>query len=575
MFRAKWLNPSWLLLNFPQLKGQLPGMSGPGNFDPLSHTADYTNEHGDRPPVALFNNAGQGGSVLYGPGHGMQNPYAGHGYASQDGEFIWRPDRYEGLILAVERWYRCDEIAIVCRMRNGMVLENTPENAPIIARAVVREGAKLSRRIVKRMRCAIFAEDILIQDELSDLGTGDFPFIPYWAYKDEEGQPLGLVRLLRDTVRDFNARKTHLTKRTTMRQVHYEDGAFVDEDEALIELAKFNGAVRYADGALTAGKVIVKDNLESSSTEVELLHGSLEIAQNLAGATAEMLGQQTNATSGVAIQQRTQQGQTALYSLFDSRNFAQQQEGEQTLPLIQMLYTEEMEVRITGSNRGLRYITINREDPTQGVKLNDVSQGRYDVIVADQPASPTERAAKVQAMAPLIAKLPPQLQLQFLTGLAEAQDMDQEFIEQLDKAVKQVLNQPQGEPEKPMSESMSANLAQLLPLLSPEERAQALAHFKIQAQGTPPSQAPQEGQPAPVVDPNQAMKLDTEMKMQAAQHAHDEKKAEADRYQEALMAGVGHVQNIEAQNLQHQNALEQGQQAADLAPPPAPAGGSD
>ena len=77
---------------------------------------------------------------------------------------------------------------------------------------------------------------------------------------------------------------------------------------ALREMAKFNGRVKYAEGALRAGAAKVEDNGGASQSQMQgeamLLDGAREMVQNLGPVTQEILGQQSDAKSGIAIQER-------------------------------------------------------------------------------------------------------------------------------------------------------------------------------------------------------------------------------------------------------------------------------
>jgi hypothetical protein len=313
------------------------------------------------------------------------------------------------------------------------------------------------------------------------------------------------------------------------------------------------------------------------------------MVQNLGPVNQEALGQETNAKSGVAIEQRQQQAQTSLYGLFDGRNLAQQREQEQTLSLVQDGYTEEKEIRITGSKRGLDYLNLNKHDPAQGLVINDISQGRYDIIVDEQPEAPTARAAKLQALAQLLANtdLPPAVRMQTVIAIAEGQDMPTKTLESLDEALK-MLQQPQPQQEQAPRKSITEAVSIAMADLTPAERAQVLQQMGVQADPNGPPPVPTEGAPEPQqgvpLDPNKAMDLQTKQQMQAAQHAHEFNMAQADRehqmqqgaaqaQQQAAMSAEDRQHQMEMAAQGHDNSLEQQQQAADLAPPPPDNGG--
>jgi hypothetical protein len=160
-----------------------------------------------------------------------------------------------------------------------------------------------------------------------------------------------------------------------------------------------------------------------------------------------LLGQASDAKSGIAIQERKEGSYTALFTLFDNRTWAQQAEEEQTLALIQASYTEEKEIRINGTASGLDWLHINKVDPTTGAVLVQISQGRFDVTVQEQPEAPSARAMKMKEIAQLLANapLPPDAQLKITRALAEAQDLPENVLGAIDEAITMVA-MPQAPP---------------------------------------------------------------------------------------------------------------------------------
>jgi hypothetical protein len=99
------------------------------------------------------------------------------------------------------------------------------------------------------------------------------------------------------------------------------NAAFATEDEAIAEASKHDGVLRFNPGKLE--RALLRDDLQTSATEADLLEGAKKFIEDSAGATKELAGQQTNATSGKAIQARQRQGENATYHFID--NLAQGQ----------------------------------------------------------------------------------------------------------------------------------------------------------------------------------------------------------------------------------------------------------
>lgn len=391
IFRAVWVDAEDLAARYPKHREAILNLATDRDDQGLISTGDYTRDEGDIPPVSLWEDdgVGQAPSLL---------------------------DKTRRPLRPVERWYRADEKAVFCLYRDGRIVEVTQDNALECARAILSGEASRREGMAKRVRVAVFVGDLLLEEAASPYTHGRFPFVPLWAYEDEKGRPMGLIRLVRDPQKEFNARRTHMLKRALSRQVWYEEGAFADVDQAREEMALHDGMVAVNRGALASGMVQIRDNLESTPIEADLLMQAKVQIQDATGVTPELMGRQTNANSGKAIEARQNQGQTTLYTLFDNRNGALEQIGEMELALVQDTYTQEQAIRITESNKGLGFITINQRQP-DGTILNNITQGRYDTVVAEVPASPTEQLAQFQALAEFLEGVDPMIKVHFLPDL--------------------------------------------------------------------------------------------------------------------------------------------------------------
>lgn len=553
MFRARWLPRHWVDMRFNTQTSVLSQMAPVFNYDPLSHTQNYRDKYGDEPPVSRFNQ-GMGGDPNFGPGHGLRAPNVGQGWATQDGDNWWRTNRYEDLCLVVERWYRADEWANFVIMADGRVITVTDQNARQCAQILLAgQGRhKLRHAIDRKMRCAIFIADGqggLLQDVPSPYPHGQFPFIPTWGYRDEEGQPMGIVRLLRDAAREYNMRRTHLTMRSMMTQVHAEEGTFVDDAQALLAIKKYNGHVRYNLGMLDKAKIRSNADMSPGATQLEmnLLSGALGMVQNLGPMNQEALGQETGADSGVAIENRQQQAHVALSYLFDMRNLAQQCEGEQTIDLIQDSYTEEKEIRINGTSAGLQYLKVNSRDPKTGVLTNNLGQGRYDYIVEEQPEAPTIRAAKIQQIGQVFqgVDLPPADRIGVAIFMAEAQDLPADVIGLLKDAQKRASEpQPPQQPAVQQRKTIQDILRIDFATLVPEVQAQIMTGLGVQVRpGMPVTVQPEpDGQAPAQVTPDAALKSQTALAVQQSKNQHAATQAEAERHHDhtTLAATLAH-----------------------------------
>lgn len=406
IFIAKYLRPVQLARLFPKFGDEIMSLRGEDmSMLELSYTADYTNQHGDYPNVS--NEDVWGGGRL--------DDFNRQGRAR--------------VLQAVERWYRVDEWTSFVKFQDGRVIEipkdqTTPEAQRLLRKMAEALADGTAMRLdgsVKRIRYAVFCEELLLGDFASPYSHNRFPIVPMWSYQDDNGRPMGIARLLRSPMKDFNARMANMLKRALTRQTYAETGAFEDEDQAVEEMAMADGLIKLKPGGLK--RLMFKDDLNATPVEKGLLEVDLKMITDLSGVTQSLMGQQSQEISGVAINAKINQGQTGLFTLFDQRNFTMKRVGEIGMSVIQDEYTAPMAIRNNESNKGIEFLFINKQDPTTGLVLNNVAQAGFDVAVSDVPASASDRMAKFQALTTFLAPMPVEVKMVFAAKLALLADI--------------------------------------------------------------------------------------------------------------------------------------------------------
>lgn len=103
------------------------------------------------------------------------------------------------------------------------------------------------------------------------------------------------------------------------------------------------------------------------------------------------LGAQSNETSGVAISRRDAQSDVATFAYIDNLEDAIETTGRMLIDLIPHYYSEERVIRILGEDGEVeKFAEINKIMP-DGAKWNDITRGKYDVVVNTGPAYATRR----------------------------------------------------------------------------------------------------------------------------------------------------------------------------------------
>lgn len=120
------------------------------------------------------------------------------------------------------------------------------------------------------------------------------------------------------------------------------------------------------------------------------------------------LGAKSNETSGIAIRERDQQGDTATYHFGDNLRYAVAATGRQLVDLIPRIYDTARIVRVLSDDGSYDMVPINQEIKTaDGVKIvHDLTVGKYDVIVDAGPSYKTKRQEASEGMLAFVQAVP-------------------------------------------------------------------------------------------------------------------------------------------------------------------------
>lgn len=305
----------------------------------------------------------------------------------------------------------------------GEVLDPT-NPAHVSAVEQMQEGASpysVSNSVQTEIWSAMATEEGLLQLRKSPFRHGKFPFTPYWCYRrSRDGMEYGVVRGVRDSQEDLNKRMSKLLWALSTNQLLYEDGAIDEDQEASIkqELAKPNGVIKVAAGALSGQRIRIERNFDVAEAQIRLLELDAAHIHDGSGVNRELLGRDTNAASGRAILAKQQEGAVTTAELFDNYRLGIQLSGEKQLSLMEQFMTEERQFRIVGERKGVDWRVINqlRLDTLNNVWVvdNDISRSQADFVVDQQDFRETMRQAYAEQFMDMLGKLPPDMAIQLL-----------------------------------------------------------------------------------------------------------------------------------------------------------------
>jgi hypothetical protein len=273
-------------------------------------------------------------------------------------------------------------------------------------------GGVSQDRTRMKMRVAVFTKHDLLIEAASPYKHNRFPFVPVWAYRRKsDGLPYGPIRNIRGPQDDLNKRMSKAQFLLSVNQIRVEKSAIdkevMDVEELREELAAPDGVAIFQDGALSGGKVQVREHGDIAAGHLALADRAAAAVRSVSGVTMEQRGQSSNGQSGKAIIAKQDQGQMVTAELFDNLLLAHQLEGELTLSLVEQFYTEEKTFSITGERFALDYTTINQRDPVTGEVLNDVTQHKAAFVIGEAPWRQAMAEAAFESAMNMLGQLAP------------------------------------------------------------------------------------------------------------------------------------------------------------------------
>jgi len=317
----------------------------------------------------------------------------------------------------IEAWIRLPTNAP--KMRGGMFAGELFDPLSPGHKAEVQEGeADVVTGMTMRMHVAILTTAGLLYVGPSPYRHNRFPFTPIWAYRrDRDNLPYGMVRRVKDIQEDVNKRASKALHILSTNKIVMDDDALPEgttPEEFLEEASRPDALLLKKKGS----ELVLNADRDLSQWHLELMSRSISMIQQASGVTDELLGRKTNATSGIAIQRRQDQGSLATAKLFDNLLFANQVQGENQLSLVEQFMTEKKAFRITNMRGTPEYVEIN-----DGLPENDVTRTKADFVVSETDWHSTLRQAAVDSLLEVMTRLPPQVSIVLLDLVVENMDL--------------------------------------------------------------------------------------------------------------------------------------------------------
>ncbi|EFJ3029933.1 portal protein [Escherichia coli] len=364
-------------------------------------------------------------------------------------------------------YYRTFERLPVIELNNGRVVAFDKNNL-MHAVAVASGRVQVSVGRISRIREAWFVGPHFIVDRSCSAPQGMFPLVPFWGYrKDKTGEPYGLIARAIPAQDEVNFRRIKLTWLLQAKRVIMDnDATQLSDNELMEQIERPDGIIKLnpeRKNQKSAADVFrVEQDFQVASQQFMVMQESEKLIQDTMGVYSAFLGQDSNASSGVAISNLVEQGATTLAEINDNYQFACQQVGRLLLSCLldDLKKRRNHAVVINRDDRRRRKTVILNAEGEGGELTNDISRLSTHIALAPVQQTPAFRAQLAQRMSDVIQGLPPQVQAAVLDLWVNLLDVPQkqEFIERIRSA----LGTPKSPDEMTPEEQQAAQQEQAL-----------------------------------------------------------------------------------------------------------------
>lgn len=369
--------------------------------------------------------------------------------------FNYRTDEFldsrRDRIRVYEVYYRVFEQGLCMRLPDERVLRFDKSNRMHVALANSGQ-VQLINAPYKKMRVSWYVGPHKVYDGPSAQPHDHFPYVPFWGFREDSTLvPYGIIRRMFSPQDEVNYRRSKLTYLLNNKKIIKDEDAVAMTDQQLVEEAN------RPDGVITLNPdrkntdtkgFWIHEEQSMAAQQFTIMQDAERNIQECSGIYSALLGQQTGATSGIAINSLVEQGSTTLAELFDNYRFARQLVGELLLAnLVQDMAGKEQEVLVNVNKpEPTKRILINQPAfNTSGQKIgisNDITRAKARVVLDDIMNTPGYRAQIAERLMNMVQTLPENIQASVVDLVIMATDVPnkEEFLKRIRRATGQGVN---------------------------------------------------------------------------------------------------------------------------------------
>lgn len=325
-----------------------------------------------------------------------------------------------------EVWYRVWKSCAMLQLPDGRWVEYDRKNQQHVI--AVAKGWLIPQILpVPKVRLSFWIGPHRLLDMPSPYGHQHFPYVPLFGYReDRSGAPYGLIRNMRHQQDEVNARKAKMMWLLSSKQVIADADVVKDHNLTREEIGRPDAYIMLNPARKPTSKLEIKQDLELSAQQYKVYETAKQSLQDVAGVYQALLGKDSSAESGVAINSLIEQGTTTLAEINDNYRYARRKVGELLLACTKEDIANGTTISV-GEGPQRREVTLNKPERDEfGDHLkNDVKRAGVKLVLDDIPTTATYRQQQFVQLSEIVKSLPPDLQGIIFDFVIEATDFPQ------------------------------------------------------------------------------------------------------------------------------------------------------
>ncbi len=273
--------------------------------------------------------------------------------------------------------------------------------------------------IKKELYFLTFCGDLLLEQGKSPYKWEGYPFVLYGAYHNEDSNSwFGAIETMKDPQVSLNTIRrqlTHLLQVLPKGILAQEVGTILNIEEYEKRSADPTFWLEVTQGGLDKFKFITQPGI---SPIYQALDGTFQQSmKDSSGIQDSLLGiQTTGREAGVTLRGRQETGFAVLFTLYNNLSKSRLQGGKILLSFIQQFVSLPTVIRI-GGGKAAKLVEINSQINSEVEGFNDITAGKYDLVMEESIETNTMRAATGQALIDLShnnpGSIPPEIILDY------------------------------------------------------------------------------------------------------------------------------------------------------------------